>query len=134
MTAHEPSQNPYPANSQEELARERNHAAADRSLLSFVRNSLTLMSTGVGLYYISQKIASSGVYIDHCLHALLLALIGLGITSLIFAILDYRAELQRLRQAEYSFCSRWSLAEFTGWAIFLAGLYALLWLTVGLWS
>ena len=75
--------NSSPANAQEDLARERNRVAADRSLLSFVRNSLTLMSTGVGLYYISQELASSGIYMTNWLHALLLALIGLGITTLI---------------------------------------------------
>jgi putative membrane protein len=126
--------NTYPDNTQENLARERNRVAADRSLLSFVRNSLTLMSTGVGLYYISQELASSGIYMNNWLHALLLALIGLGITTLIFAILDYRAELQRLQQATYQFSPRWSLAELTGWAIFMAGLYTLLWLTVSVWS
>jgi putative membrane protein len=45
---HEPMQNPYPPNVQANLARERNRIAADRSLLSFVRNSLTLISVGVG--------------------------------------------------------------------------------------
>lgn len=35
-------QNPYPPNPQPELARERNRIAADRTLLSFVRSSVTL--------------------------------------------------------------------------------------------
>jgi len=122
----EPMQNPNPPKVQDELARERNRVAADRSLLSFVRNSVTLITIGVSIDQVVRALASTALFIDAWIYALSLTLIGLGVINLGFAILDYNGEMQRLRQPEYSFTPRWSLSGVTGWILFVVGSLAFL--------
>jgi putative membrane protein len=83
-------------NVQENLARERNRIAADRSLLSFVRNSLTLISVGIGVHQVVRLIAPSEAT-ALWVRILSLTLIGAGVLNLIFAALDYQGEMQRLK-------------------------------------
>jgi putative membrane protein len=122
----ETMQNPYPPNVQDELARERNRVAADRSLLSFVRNSVTLISSGVSIDQIVKALSSTAPFIEAWVYTLSLTLIGLGIINLCFAILDYNGEMKRLRQSEYYFTPRWSLGGVTGWILFVIGSLAFL--------
>lgn len=118
----EPMQNPYPPNVQSELARERNRIAADRSLLSFIRNSVTLIGAGVGINQIVSTLVPSAPFMQLWIYGLTLALIGLGLINLSFAIVDYRGEMKRLRQPEYIFTPRWSLGGVTGGVLFMVGL------------
>jgi len=110
---------PYPPNAQAELARERNRLAADRSLLSFVRNSLTLISTGVGLDQVLALLFPSQI-VPAWVHGLSLLLVSLGIISVLGAIQDYRGELNRLEQPEYYFTPRISLGSIIGSIMLLA--------------
>jgi putative membrane protein len=119
---HEPMQNPYPPKVQENLAWERNRIAADRSLLSFVRNSLTLISVGVGVDQVVKLIAPSEAT-ALWVRILSLTLIGAGVLNLIFAALDYQGEMQRLKQPEYYFTPRLSLSGVTGLVILVASIY-----------
>lgn len=131
---HESMQNPYPPNVQVELARERNRIAADRSLLSFVRNSVTLISAGVGIEEILNRLVPVAPYVNEWGYFLSLLLIGLGVINLYFAIRDYRGETKRLRQAEYYFTPRLSLGGMTGLALFLVGVIAFFRLGVDYWG
>lgn len=115
-------------NVQAELARDRNRLAADRSLLSFVRSSLTLISLGVGLEQILIAIAADDRAIDPWAYSLSLVYVGLGVLSLIFALVDYQAERVRLRSPTYYYRPRWSIAEATGMAVLAIGSVALGWL------
>ncbi|MBD2113272.1 MULTISPECIES: DUF202 domain-containing protein [Cyanophyceae] len=120
----------YPLQAQDELARDRNRLAADRSLLSFVRNSLTLIGLGLGL---EQILVALGAHygdrgIDGWAYGLSLVYGGLGVLSLGFAIADYQAERAHLRSPHYRYRPRWSVAEATGLAIFATGAVALGWL------
>jgi putative membrane protein len=103
------------------LARERNRIAADRSLLSFIRNSVTLIGAGVGINQIVSTLIPSAPFMQLWTYGLTLALIGLGLINLSFAIVDYRGEMKRLRQPEYIFTPRWSLGGVTGWVLFMVG-------------
>lgn len=118
----EPMQNPYPPNVQAELARERNRLAADRTLLSFIRNSVTLISIGVGIDQVVKNLVPNARFINVWIYVLDLVLVGLGVLNLLLAAQDYRAEIQRLRQAEYHFSPRWSLGGVTGMILFVVGL------------
>ncbi|MBE9138193.1 DUF202 domain-containing protein [Nodosilinea sp. LEGE 07088] len=120
----EPMQTPYPPNAQVELAHERNRIAADRSLLSFVRNSVTLISTGVGIDQVIGKLSPIAPFINEWVYLLSLVLVGLGVVNLLFAAYDYQGEMERLRQPEYYFTPRWSLGAVTGWTLFITGLVA----------
>ncbi|NJL45915.1 MAG: hypothetical protein HC922_09825, partial [Leptolyngbyaceae cyanobacterium SM2_3_12] len=68
---------PYPPNAQDDLARERNRIAADRSLLSFIRSSVTLISTGVGINEVLTRLIPIAPYLDIWVYSLTLVLIGL---------------------------------------------------------
>jgi putative membrane protein len=114
--------NPYPPNPQPELARERNRIAADRSLLSFVRNSVTLISTGVGVDQILRRLAPIDPNLDLWIYLISLVFIGLGVVNLLCAALDYQGEMKRLRQPEYYFTPRWSLGGMTGLILLIIGL------------
>jgi putative membrane protein len=114
-------QNPYPPNPQPELARERNRIAADRSLLSFIRSSVTLISLGVGINQVSNVFVPIVSYLGYWTYLLSVLMVGVGVITLIFAAHDYQGELQRLQQPEYYFTPRWSLGGVTGWIILIAG-------------
>jgi putative membrane protein len=131
---HEPMQNPYPPNVQAELARERNHIAADRSLLSFVRNSVTLISAGVGIDEILNLLVPVAPFVNEWGYILSLLLVGLGVINLYFAIRDYQGETKRLRQPEYYFTPRWSLGGMTGLALFIVGAIAFFRLGMDYWG
>ena len=122
----EPMQTPYPPNVQVELARERNRIAADRSLLSFIRNSVSLIGTGIGLDQVLGRLAPIAPNLNAWIYWLSLTLVGLGVVNLCFAAIDYRSELKRLQQPEYHFTPRWSLGGVTGLVLFIAGTIALL--------
>jgi putative membrane protein len=124
---HEPMQNPYPPNVQANLARERNRIAADRSLLSFVRNSLTLISVGVGVEQVIRLISPADAT-ALWVRILDLTLIGLGVLNLVLAALDYQGELKRLEQPEYYFTARWSLSGVTGLILVIIAIYIFGWL------
>jgi len=119
-------QNPYPPNPQPELARERNRIAADRSLLSFIRSSVTLISIGVGINQVSSIFVPIVSYLGYWTYLLSVLMVGVGVITLIFAARDYQGELQRLQQPEYYFTPRWSLGGVTGWIILVAGSLTLL--------
>lgn len=114
-------QNPYPPNPQPELARERNRISADRSLLSFIRSSVTLISIGVGINQVSSIFVPIVSYLGYWTYLLSVLMVGVGVITLIFAARDYQGELQRLQQPEYYFTPRWSLGGVTGWIILVAG-------------
>lgn len=124
MSSH-PSHAP---NAQDDLARDRNRLAADRSLLSFVRLSLTLIGVGVGFEQILRALSPSGRYIDAWAYGLSLVYVGLGVLSLGFAIADYRAERVQLRSPQYRYRPRRSVGKAIGLAVFATGAIAFGWL------
>ncbi len=120
----------YPPQAQDELARDRNRLAADRSLLSFVRNSLTLIGLGLGL---EQILAALGAHygdrnINGWAYGLSLVYVGLGVLSLGLAIADYQAERSRLRSPHYRYQPRRSVGKTVGLAVFATGAVAFGWL------
>lgn len=120
-------------NPQDELARGRNHLAADRTLLSFLRSSLTLVSIGVGVDQVVRAIAPAGRPIDAWAHGLSLALIALGVANLGLATQDYRREICRLQAPVYRYFHRWSLAANTSLVVLVIGMVTVVWLGIRLW-
>ncbi|MGF1518476.1 MAG: YidH family protein [Nodosilinea sp.] len=120
-------------NPQDELARERNHLAADRSLLSFVRSSLTLIGIGVGIDQVVSAIAPAGHFIDIWAYGLSLLLLGLGVVALGLAIHDYQGEMQRLKAPVYRYTPRPALGSTTSLVVLVVGTLAFVWLGLKLW-
>lgn len=130
---HEPMPNPYPPDVQAELARERNRVAADRTLLSFVRNSVTLISIGVGIDQVVKNLVPDAIFINIWIYCLVLVLVGLGVVNLLLAAQDYQGEMKRLKQPEYYFTPRWSLSQLTGILLCIVGFLFFLRLGVETW-
>lgn len=127
-------QNPYPPNAQVELARERNHIAAERSLLSFIRNSVNFIGIGFGVDQVLSKLVPGAPYLNLWVHTFSLFLIGLGVVNLVVAVYDHQGEMKRLRQSEYSFTPRWSLGGLTGLLLFIVGSIAFIRLGIDYWG
>jgi putative membrane protein len=120
--------NPYPPDAQAQLARERNRIAADRSLLSFTRNSLTLISIGIGINEVVMALSPDDTNANKFAYLLSLVLIGLGNFNLVLACVDYHQEMKRLKQPEYHFTPRYSLGGITGLALLIVTLFVLGWI------
>lgn len=118
-----------PANTNTELAKERNRAAAERTLMAWIRTCLSLISFGFGVDRIVTALQKSTVYeyIDDPLHVtriLGLSFIGIGTCAIILAALEHRQELQHIADEKYRYKSRLSLAFFVAISIFVTGLFA----------
>lgn len=102
-----------PPNFQVELAKERNHVAADRTLLSWIRISVSLIGLGFFLektiqqLYIRLGINPTVTLIPLELFSFLF--IATGVLFVFLAALDYQGEIKRLQQLEYYYQSRKSL-------------------------
>lgn len=134
----EPNSPSKPPNIQAELAKERNRAAAERTLMAWIRTSLSLIGFGFGIASVVSsimnfqelrdvnKVRTSGIFG--------LAFIGLGVYALIAAIIEHRQELKRIqRNADYLFRPRRSIGLTVATGLICIGLVAfiaILWKTV----
>ena len=118
-----------PPSTNTELAKERNRAAAERTLMAWIRTCLTLIGFGFGVDRIITALQKSVVYgfIDDPLHLtriLGLSFIGIGTVAIILAALEHRQELHHIKQENYRYKSRSSLAFFVAISISIIGLFA----------
>ena len=122
MTDNKPSTNT-------ELAKERNRAAAERTLMAWIRTCLSLISFGFGVDRIVTALQKSSIYdyIDDPLHLtriLGLSFIGIGTCAMILAALEHRQELRHIQHEVYRYKSRSSLAFLVAISIFCTGVFA----------
>lgn len=127
-----------PPNIQAELAKERNRAAAERTLMAWIRTSLSLIGFGFGIASVVNSIMNfqelrdinqvrvSGIFG--------LAFIGLGVYAIVTAAIEHRQELQRIqRNADYFYRPRHSIGLTVSIGLICIGLVAfiaILWKTV----
>ncbi|MCU0526506.1 MAG: DUF202 domain-containing protein [Elainella sp. Prado103] len=125
----DPPLSPRPINIQAELAKERNRAAAERTLMAWIRTSLSLISFGFGIDTIVTAIRSLQVVDDlnpvRFSRMLGLAFVALGTYALIMAAIEHRQELQRIqRQTDYLYMPRRSLGLTVAILLIGIGIYA----------
>lgn len=115
-------------NANTELAKERNRAAAERTLMAWIRTCLSLISFGFGVDRIVTALQQSLVYdIDDTLHLtriLGLSFIGIGTSAIVLAALEHRKELRHIQRDDYIYHPRSSLAFTVAISISITGLFA----------
>lgn len=126
-------QNPLPdhtpTNVQAQLAKERNRAATERTLMAWIRTSLALISFGFGIDTIVSAILkleqNSSVDPVRLSRMLSLAFVSLGIYAMTAAALEHRQELRHIEQKQvYFYQSRPSLGLRVAIALVVIGVFA----------
>ena len=113
-----------------ELARERNREAADRTLLAWIRTSLAMISLGFGI----ERLGQAAVGLDGDVVGLSLLktriagglLISLGIAATLAGIWEHRHMLQAILDKDYRYADRPAIARFMGYALVAVGSAALI--------
>ena len=120
------NQSNQPPNFQVELAKERNRIAADRTLLSWIRISVSFIGIGFGLeevitqLYYSLEIAPGASIIPVKVFGLLF--MAMGGLLIIVAALEYQGEMKRLEQPEYYYTPRKSLGMIVSGILVMASI------------
>ena len=112
-----------------ELAKERNRAAAERTLMAWIRTCLALISFGFGVDRIVTALQQSSFseYVDDPLHLtriIGLAFIGIGTNAILLAAIEHRRELRHIQKDNYVYQPRSSLAFNVAISISITGLFA----------
>lgn len=112
-----------------ELAKERNRAAAERTLMAWIRTALALISFGFGLDKIIGAIARAGLqgsgHADLSVKLLSMGFVLVGVVSLAAAIGQHRRDLRLIRRDDFTYSGGGpSLAVLTAVALILIGAVA----------
>lgn len=119
----------------DELARERNREAADRTLLAWIRTSLAMISLGFGI----ERLGQVAVGFDGQLTGFSplqtrlfgAALILLGMAATLAGMWEHRVVLNAVARPDYRYAERPAIARTMGAAIVVVGLAALAAILVG---
>jgi putative membrane protein len=118
-----------------ELAKQRNRDAAERTLMAWIRTCLSLISFGFGLDKIIAAIdratATGEVQVQRGVQLVAGAFVITGILAMVGATIQYRRELRRLQHNDYIYRDKPQLAAATAVLITLIGVVALLLVAFG---
>jgi len=112
-----------------ELARERNREAADRTLLAWIRTSLAMISLGFGI----ERLGQAALSLDGRLSGFSplktqifgASLIVLGMAATLAGMWEHRHMLSAISSDDYRYADRPPIARYMGWALVLVGAAAL---------
>lgn len=115
-----------PTGTTTELAKERNRAAAERTITSWIQNSLSLIGFGIAFDQIFDALQQtfpqeSWVLIMKLAHVLGLSLIALGIGLLVLAMIQHCIEVKSIERDDYIMMPARSLNIAVGSAVLVFG-------------
>lgn len=118
-----------------ELAKQRNRDAAERTLMAWIRTCLSLISFGFGLDKIIAAIdraaASGDGQAQRGVQLVAAGFVLTGVLAMVGATIQYRRELRRLHHNDYVYRDKPQLAAATAVLITLIGVVALLLVAFG---
>ncbi|MEM8502273.1 MAG: DUF202 domain-containing protein [Cyanobacteria bacterium P01_D01_bin.1] len=109
-----------------ELAKKRNRAAAERTLMAWIRTSLSLITFGFGIDKIV-SVLNSAVGVDDPVSftsILGLAFVSLGTLAMLAATLQHRQELKHFQTKSYRYVPNVSISFVVAIAILAIGFFA----------
>ena len=122
------SENVKKPNITNELARERNWAAADRTMMAWIRTAIAMIGFGFGVGKITDVLVKQNRTMpDESIHSGMIfgeAFIILGIFSLMAAILHYGRIVKRIDNPQYVYTLSRALPMITAIALLAIGLFA----------
>ena len=125
---------PVAAKIANELARERNREAADRTLMAWIRTALALIGFGFGIGKLAAYLDTAGLHPAHDPpHTSLIfgtSFIVVGILGLLAAIVQHVRVLKRLSQPAFAYNAMRPIAMTVAVLLMLIGvfgLFAILW-------
>jgi putative membrane protein len=111
-----------------ELAKERNRAAAERTLMAWIRTSLSLISFGIGIdrtiTALSKAFADSKIDPYNLSRILGLSFIIIGTSALILAVIIHNRSLKKLDKEYFIYTSGTSLGSIVAIALIMLGTFA----------
>ncbi|MCT0199656.1 DUF202 domain-containing protein [Synechococcus sp. CS-1325] len=117
-----------------ELAKQRNRDAAERTLMAWIRTCLSLISFGFGLDKIVAAIRSQGGVVGHAgigVRLVSMAFVVTGMVAMAAATLQHRRDLRRLNGDTFVYREQRSIATATAVSLTLIGGVALAMLAYG---
>ena len=119
-----------------ELAKERNREAADRTLMAWIRTSLSLIGFGFGIDAVVQTLQKTaiGSAPNLALNARIfgLSFIAVALLAVIVAMAQYRLELRLLESGNYRYKPIFPLGLAVAAALCLVGLFAGVSIVIGM--
>ncbi len=118
----------------DELAKQRNRDAAERTLMAWIRTCLSLISFGFGLDKIIGAIRSEAGRPGHAglgVRMVAVSFVVTGVLALALATLQHRRYVRRLNRNDVTYQTEPSIAMATAVIITLTGVVALAMLLVG---
>ncbi len=124
-----------PSSLPNELARERNREAADRTLLAWIRTSLAMISFGVGIERLGQAALDfDGKLLGFSIVKTRVAggtLVVLGIAATLAGMWEHRHVLAAITRSDYRYADRPAIARWMAGTLVVIGVAALATMLIG---
>ena len=124
------SENVAKTNLTNELAKERNREASDRTLMAWIRTSISLIGFGFAIaksydYIETDYVEKTGKALD-ALHTPTIfgaSFIALGMLGLLAGVFQYRRILNRIGSDQFSYTETWPLPKLMAIVLLLIGVF-----------